>query len=132
MGRAEKLEEGFALHPRLLRLALLAACGLAALRLTSALLHLREGDPNLFLEFPLAVVLPLLALAFLTRLPGTKSAEGALMRLAALLTLLLILALPPLALHLALGAPVAFLCVELYVLRTPPKLRARLERLVFA
>ena len=109
----------------------IAAC-LALVRLVLCLVALASGQPDEFLAFPLAVILPLAALAFLALQKGTKSAEGALMRLAAMLLILLVLAIPPFALHLALGFPVAFLVVELFETRFPAKLRDAVKRSVMA
>ncbi len=88
-----------------------------------ALIALSNGHPDKFLALPLAVVLPCAAFFFLARLNGTRSSEGALMRLAAMVLLLLIVMLPSFSLLLALGFPVAFLVVELFDTHMPPRLR---------
>lgn len=87
-----------------------------------------EGDETDFLTFPLAVILPALAFAFLALRNSFASAEGALMHLCAMLQLLLILAMPRFALLLALGFPVGFLLVELFETRCPSSLRDPLRR----
>jgi hypothetical protein len=61
-------------------------------------------------------------------MPPAKSREGILMRLGAIMQLMAIIALPSLALRLALGLPVVFLVVELYATRIPVSLRNRFSR----
>lgn len=120
-------ERRFLVNPLVLRLLLAAGSGIVLIRMIDAVLRLKAGEPDRFLAAPLAMALPLLCLGILARLPGAKSSEGALMRLAAMIMLALMLAAPPVALHLALGTPIAFLCVELFVTRAPPGLRRRIE-----
>ena len=92
-------------------------------RIGLAVSELLANMPDRFLAVPLAVILPFLGLLFLGRLPGTTSSEGAIMRLAMMVQILLILALPIYALHLALGFPVALLAVELFETGFPQALR---------
>jgi hypothetical protein len=84
---------------------------------------LRVGREAQLLAFPLAVILPFALILGLAQLPPTESREGALMRLGTMIQLVAIIALPSLALYLALGLPVVFLVVELYETRVPARLR---------
>lgn len=97
-----------------------------------AIADLIDGDEASFLAFPLAVILPALALGFLVARRGMASAEGALMQLGTMIQLVLIIALPDLALHLALGFPVVFLAVELFETRLPHGIRDPIRRSVLA
>lgn len=105
---------------------------MAVLRFGQALLALQHGDETALLTLPLGVVLPGLLIAALLSMPPAETVEGALMRLGTVIHLLLILALPPLALHLALGLPIVFLVVELFQTRVPARLREPLTRMVLA
>ena len=120
-----------------LRSPVLSAIGAAATALVLyrgviAIAALREGDPDPFLAFPMAVILPAIALLFLASLKRMISEEGVLMQLGAMVQLLLILALPAIALHLALGLPVVFLLVELFETKAPRRLRAAIKARVIA
>ncbi len=89
-----------------------------------------SGDPAEVLAFPLTVILPGLAFAFLALRRDMSSQEGALMQLGSMIQIMLILAMPRFGLHLALGFPVVFLIVELFATRTPVRIRTRLLRRV--
>lgn len=78
-----------------------------------------SADKTAFLAFPLAVLLPGLAFVFLATRQNLSSAEGVMMQIGTMIHLLLIIALPQLALVLALGFPVVFLAVELFETRAP-------------
>ena len=97
-----------------------------------AIAALREGDPGAFLAFPLSVILPATALLFLASVKRMVSEEGVLMQLGAMIQILLVLAFPAIALHLALGLPVVFLLVELFETRAPGRLRAAIKARVIA
>ena len=101
-------------------------------RTVVAIVDLGERDPTAFLTLPLGAILPTLLAVALLAMPPARTTEGALMRVGTVLHLLLILCLPPLALHLALGLPVVFLAVELYQTRLPRMFRDPLTRLVLA
>lgn len=96
----------------------------------SALSALVSGNEGQFLAFPLTVILPALAFAFLVKLRRVNSAEGALMQFGAMIQLLLIVAWPSFALYLALGFPVVFLVVEIFETRLPALLRDPIKRAV--
>jgi hypothetical protein len=101
----------------------LAAAGFLLARAADMLAMLRAGGEAQLLAFPLAVILPFALIVGLAQLPPTDSREGALMRLGTMIQLVAIIALPHLALYLALGLPVVFLVVELYETRVPASLR---------
>jgi hypothetical protein len=103
---------------------------LLAWRALGVISGLLTGDEHALLTFPLAVILPTVLVAILLVLPPAETREGLLMRVGTVVQLLLIVALPPLALYLALGLPVVFLAVELIETRLPPALRDRLAGLV--
>ncbi|MEP5758478.1 MAG: hypothetical protein ABJ327_04020 [Litoreibacter sp.] len=104
-----------------------AACLLFG-RAYFAISKLVNGDPTTFLAFPLTAILPGLALLFLAARRQMKSQEGAMMQLGAMIQILLILALPNFALHLALGFPVVFLFVELFETRMPSSIKIAVEK----
>jgi hypothetical protein len=110
-----------------------AAClclGLCTWRASGVVHGLQGGDEQPLLAFPLAVILPAVLVAILVMLPPTETREGLLMRIGTIAQLLLIIALPSLALYLALGLPVVFLVAELIETWLPPALRDRLAGLV--
>jgi len=76
----------------------------------------------------MTVILPIAALAYLVRMPATRTSEGILMRFAAIVLILMIVALPAVSLHLALGFPVAFLVVEMFETRVPAPLRSTVKQ----
>lgn len=89
---------------------------------------LRQSDERPLLAFPLSAVLPALLVIALAIMPPAVSREGALMRLGTMVQCVLIIAVPRLALHLALGLPVVFLLVELFETRCPSSLREAVTR----
>ncbi|SFK29814.1 hypothetical protein [Methylorubrum salsuginis] len=114
---------------RLVGVALATAVLLRSVDLVRALSASDEGP---LLAYPLSVIFPALLVVALMRMPPAVSREGILMRLGTMIQCVLIVALPPLALHLALGLPVVFLVVELFETRCPPALRDALARRVVA
>ena len=89
-------------------------------------------DKAAFLAFPLSVLIPAAAFAFLAVRAGLSSQEGVLMQLGTLTQLFFIIALPDFALYLALGFPVVFLVVELFETRFPAQIRAWIKGRVIA
>lgn len=78
-------------------------------------------DPARAIGF--SVIFPL-SLAFVVLAVGaSRSREGALMRLATAMQMILIVFLPAFSLHLVLGLPVAFLIVEAFETRLPATIR---------
>jgi len=93
---------------------------------------LQAGDASWLLVFPFGAVLPALLLVILSMLPPTRTREGLLMRVGAMIQLWLVIIFPVAALYLTLGFPVVFLVVELFETRLPPRLREPMARLVVA
>ncbi len=93
---------------------------------------LHAGHASRLLAFPFGAVLPAMLLVILSLLPPTRTREGVLMRVGAMIQLWLVIVLPVVALYLTLGFPVVFLVVELFETRLPPRLREPLARLVVA
>lgn len=98
----------------------------------SAVADLMEGDQTGFLAFPLTVILPAMVFVFLAVRRDMASQEGVLMQLGAMIQILLIIALPGFALHLALGFPVVFLLVELFETKMPPLIRGAVKSRLMA
>lgn len=97
-----------------------------------AITDLVDGDQTRFLAFPLSVVLPAMVFAFLSTRRKTVSQEGVLMQLGAMIQILLIVALPSLALYLALGFPIVFLVVELFETKMPVSLKTSFKSKLLA
>jgi hypothetical protein len=93
---------------------------------------LASGDPSPLLAFPFGAILPAVLLVILALMPPTRTREGLLMRVGAMIQLLLIILLPTIALYLALGFPVVFLVVEIFETRIPLRIREPLAHLVIA
>ena len=122
----------FAIHGRV-KVWLAIACGILVLaRAGLVFAALTEGDEGPLLAFPLAVIVPAVLIALLLAMQPTGTREGLLMRVGTLLQLLFVIALPPVALYLALGLPVVFLVVEFVETRVPPGLRNRLAEMWMA
>jgi len=117
-------------HLRPVVLVVIVGCGvlLALHKFLTSINDLEEGKPDAFLSFPMTVILPIAALAYLVRMPATRTSEGILMRFAAIVLILMIVALPAVSLHLALGFPVAFLVVEMFETRVPAPLRSTVKQ----
>ena len=122
----------FCISRKVLSGLMAAAVCLVLARGSMAVAALLDGNPTDVLAFPLAVIMPALAFVFLASLKGMGSEEGVLMQLGAMIQLLLILALPVIALHLALGLPVVFLLVELLETKAPNRLRTAIKTRVVA
>jgi hypothetical protein len=118
----------FHFRPALLAVIGVLAVGLALGRLIISAYGLTKGKPDDFLAFPMTVILPGAALTYLIRMPATRTSEGIMMRFAAMVLILMIIALPAIGLHLALGFPVAFLIVEMFETRVPALMRSTVKR----
>ena len=105
-------------HSILLGLVIAVVC-LIVLRGYTAIADLLAGDQTRFLAFPLTVILPGSAFVYLSSRRDMASQEGVLMQLGAMIQILLIVALPDVALHLALGFPVVFLVAVLFESQMP-------------
>lgn len=113
----------FKIKTFVLFLLLLVASGAFLIRLYAAASDFFAGDETGLLSFPLSVVLPCTALVFLASRRAIKSEEGVLMQLGTMILILLIVLLPSISLHLALGLPVVFLAVEVIEQHMPEELR---------
>jgi len=122
----------FAFRPTARRIAFALAAFVLGYRVVMMDVALRSGDPSRLLAFPFSAILPAVLMAVLAMMPPTRSREGLLMRVGAMIQLWLIILLPPLALYLALGFPVVFLVVEIFETRLSPRIRDPLARLVIA
>ncbi|TAE83817.1 MAG: hypothetical protein EAY76_00585 [Alphaproteobacteria bacterium] len=92
----------------------------------------QQGIDNPLLSYAFIVVFPASLAWLLLLMPPTYTKEGLLMRFGTILHLLLMLYIPSFALYLALGFPVVFLVVELYMMNMPQHIADPLERLVVA
>lgn len=95
-----------------------------------AVADLIEQDQTRFLAFPLTVILPGSAFAFLASRGNMASQEGVLMQLGAMIQILLIIAVPRFALHLALGFPIVFLIVELFETKMPTSIKSPIKSML--
>lgn len=113
-----------------------AAWGLLAValvwRAAVMIRSLQAGDASRLLAFPFGAVLPAMLVVILSLLPPTRTREGLLMRVGAMIQLWLVIILPVMALYLTLGFPIVFLVVEMFETRLPRRLREPLARLVVA
>ena len=90
------------------------------------------GDLQPLTSFGFTVAFPLMLIAGVMRIGAGRTREGVLMRLGTMFQLLLVIAVPPYALHMLLGLPVVFLAVELFETRAPASLRGPVERWLVA
>lgn len=100
------------------------------IRLIWAIHSWQNGVNAPLLSYAFCVVFPASLAVLLLLMPATRTKEGLLMRFGTVIQLLLILSIPPYALYLALGLPVVFLVIELFVTRIPNPISAPLERLI--
>ena len=100
--------------------ALLAAFGRLVLALAGAIW---TGSLGLLTTYGFTVVFPLVLIGLLLSLGPGRTREGVLMRIGTAWQMILVIAVPPLALHFVLGLPIVFLLVELFETRTPARLR---------
>ncbi|MGI4944021.1 MAG: hypothetical protein ACRYHQ_26270 [Janthinobacterium lividum] len=100
--------------------ALLAAFVRLILALAAANL---TGNLGQLTTYGFTVVFPLVLIGLLLSLGPGRTREGVLMRIGTACQMILVILVPPLALHLVLGLPIVFLLVELFETRMPAKLR---------
>ncbi len=108
----------------------IVAVGAALGRLAQASHAALAGDLDPLNAFGFSVILPLTLLFMVKGQGPSRTREGALMRFGTMIQLVLIISLEPFALHLLLGFPVVFLCVELFETCMPAGPRERLARMV--
>lgn len=121
---------GYALRKEIL-IALFLTVGVACLaRLFFAMSSWMDGHSGMLEAYSFCVIFPSVVICSLCFLGNTKTKEGLLMRFGTILQLLLIISIPALSLYLALGLPVVFLIVELFVQKTPRVIYVPIERLI--
>ena len=90
-----------------------------------------HGGNNTAIEaYSFTVIFPAVLIMTLAAMDKTKTKEGLLMRFGTMVQLLLIISLPPFSLYLALGLPVVFLVVELFVTRVPKAITVPIEKII--
>ena len=117
----------YSLRPQTLKILLLFTLIAALIRLFYSLYSWLEGSNTQIESYSFAVVFPSLLIFSLSKIGASSSKEGLLMRFGTMLQLLLIIAVPPLALYLALGLPMVFLVVELFSTKVPCTIRSPIE-----
>ncbi len=122
----------FRIRVTALVLAVALVLGALGFRIVAMIRALRFGDPSPLLSLPFTAILPAVLLVLLGFMPAARTQEGLLMRVGAMIQLILIVALPAVALYLSLGFPVVFLMVELFETRVPRRVREPLARFVIA
>ncbi len=76
-----------------------------------------------FTDYGFTVLFPLVLIGLLLSVGPGRTREGVLMRIGTAFQMILVIAVPPLALQFVLGLPIVFLLVELFETRTPARLR---------
>ena len=115
------------MKPSILLIVVLIAICLFVFRSYLAVAELFQRDQTRFLAFPLTVILPGAVFVYLASRRKMASQEGVLMQLGAMIQILLIVAVPSWALHLALGFPVVFLVIELFETKMSASIRAAVK-----
>jgi len=123
-------EEGYALRKEALCALLLAVCTACLVRLFLAILSWRNGHNELLEAYSFSVIFPAFLVLVLLFSGHTKTKEGLLMRFGTMVQLLLIISIPAFSLYLALGLPVVFLVVELFVQKTSREIYVPIERML--
>lgn len=100
--------------------ALLAASGRLILALAAAG---RTDTLTPLTPYGFTVVFPLVLIGLLLSMGPGRTREGVLMRIGTACQMILVIAVPPLALQFVLGLPIVFLLVELFETRVPARLR---------
>ncbi len=103
-------------------IVLSAACAAIA-RLAVDIGAATGGDLAPLTAYGFTVLFPLVLIGLLLSLGPGRTWEGVLMRLGTAWQFILIVAVPPYALHLLLGLPLIFLLVELFETRLPRRVR---------
>lgn len=108
----------------LARRSIVAATASAAfVRLVWAVGAAEDGDVGPATAYAFTVIFPVVLIGLLLSLGPGRTREGVLMRLGTACQIVLVIAVPPYALHLLLGLPIVFLLVELFETRLPKRLR---------
>lgn len=123
-------DEGYALRKEILIALFVALSSVCLVRLFFAISSWM-GDSNELLEaYSFCVIFPAVLIFALCFLGKTKTKEGLFMRFGTMLQLFLIISIPIFSLYLALGLPVVFLVVELFVQKTPRVIYLPIERMI--
>jgi hypothetical protein len=123
---------GYTVRKEMRIIVLLLLAVVVCIRLAGSIEAWLKGINGPLMSYVFCVIFPASLALLLLLMPATRTREGLLMRFGTILQLLLILYIPSFALYLALGLPVVFLAVELFVTRVPSYMSAPLERLVLA
>jgi len=126
---AGKISKGYSIRAYALILFLIALGFTVSYRLFVALQKWQAGYNTDIESFSFCVIFPVVLILVMVFMPPTKSQEGILMRLGKMIQLFLIIALPKFALYLALGLPVVFLVVEVFVTKLPQKISNPIQRI---
>lgn len=101
-----------------------------SVRLFFALDNWFQGTSSEIEAYSFAVVFPAVLILALSSMGKAKTKEGLLMRFGTMIQLLLIISLPQFSLYLALGLPVVFLVVEMFVTKVPEVIKTPIERII--
>lgn len=123
-------DEGYALRKEILIALFLTVGAVCLARLFFAISLWMEGHNEMLEAYSFCVIFPSVIIFALCFLGNTKTKEGLLMRFGTMLQLLLIISIPVFSLYLALGLPVVFLVVELFVQKTPRVIYVPIERMI--
>tara|TARA_B100001989_G_scaffold252946_1_gene237102 strand:- start:249 stop:623 length:375 start_codon:yes stop_codon:yes gene_type:complete len=120
----------YSLCPKILIAFLIVTALAVSIRLFFALDNWFQGNSTEIEAYSFAVIFPAVLIVALSFMDKTKTKEGLLMRFGTMIQLLLIISLPKFSLYLALGLPVVFLVVELFVTRVPKIITTPIERII--
>lgn len=120
----------YSLYPKLLIGFLVVTAIAISMRLFFALDKWLQGSSTEIEAYSFAVIFPAVLIVALSFMDKTKTKEGLLMRFGTMIQLLLIISLPKFSLYLALGLPVVFLVVEIFVTRVPKIITTPFERII--
>ncbi len=124
------VSDGYALRKDILITLFIAVGSVCLIRLFFAISSWRSGHNELLEVYSFAVIFPAVLILVLSFLGKTKTKEGLLMRFGTMVQLFLIISIPFFSLYLALGLPVVFLVVELFVQKTPRAIYTPIERMI--
>lgn len=120
----------YSLCPKILTAFLLLTLSAVCIRFYSAIVLWLDGYNTAIESYSFTVIFPAVLILALVAMDKTNTKEGLLMRFGTMIQLLLIISLPPFSLYLALGLPVVFLVVELFVTRVPKVITTPIEKLI--
>lgn len=123
-------DEGYALRKEILIALFVALSSVCLVRLFFAISSWMDGRNELLEAYSFCVIFPAVLIFALSFLGKTKTKEGLFMRFGTMLQLFLVISIPVFSLYLALGLPVVFLVVELFVQKTPRVIYLPIERMI--